>query len=103
MNLYKSIVLNEFEMNEEERKIVSDLNSKLKNISTFEELKELEKEMEDAGWALQFRTKRAQWHVYGFTPVEPDKIHYLLGDGISMRTQKIKDLWKYIEVGNTWR
>lgn len=96
-------IILEFDDKSSDEEVIKELNDKLRNISTFNELEQLEKEMDSTGRGLTFRTRRAHWYAYSFTEVDNDKVHYLLGDGESVRVQRITDLWKYIEVANTAR
>ncbi len=82
---------------------MKELNEKLKNIKNFENLKSLEEEIESLGEGLLLRTKRAKWHIFGFTDLGNGYVHYLLSDGVSTRKQKYTDLYKYIEVSNRAR
>lgn len=80
------------------KEILDKYNKKLKDITTFEELKALEEELYNLGIGALLRTRRAKWHAYGFDDAGNGKVSYLLSDSVSHRVQYIRDLWKYIEV-----
>lgn len=82
---------------------IDNFNNELKTIKTFEQLKNLEKEVYESNDGLLFRTKRAKWQAYDFTKVDDNKVRYLLSNGVSIRIQLIKDLYKYIEIADRAR
>lgn len=100
MNLYKNISES---VQDDELKIIDNFNQKLKNIKTFDEFKELEKEVFNSGLGLNFRTRKAKWSAFDFSDAGDGYVHYLLGDSVSTRKQKLSDLWKYLEISNNWR
>lgn len=82
--------------------VIDMFNDNLKQIRTFEEFEKLEKNINEVGYGLVFRTKRAKWHAHSFTEINGE-IKYLLGDGVSTRKTKLENLYKYIEISDRAR
>lgn len=96
-------IIKEINVNETEKSVMEDLNSRLKTLQTFSDLEKFLEDMSKGGYGHVLVSKRTRWHAYAFTDAGNNKVHYLLSDGESTRTQNIKDLYKWLEVSNTSR
>lgn len=96
-------ILKEINTDSEEKEIIDKLNERLKTLSTFEDLEKFLADMEKGGYGHVLVSKRTKWHAYAFTDAGDNKVHYLLSDGESTRTQKVKDLYRWLTVSNTSR
>ena len=95
--------LNEFNVWPEEKEVIDDFNNRLKTLETFSDLQKFLDDLSKNEWGLVLMSKRAKWHAYAFTDAGDNKTNYLLSDGESSRNQKIKDLYKWLEIGNNPR
>lgn len=89
-----------------------ELNNRLKNIKTYEEFKELEKEVDE--YDFHFCSKKSFKTIYHFTHLYENegffrnpyagvekyknKVHYLYDDQMSTGTAYVKNLYKYFEI-----
>lgn len=80
------------------KELIKELNIRLRNINTYQELNMLKKEVEYNNFA--FASKRSRKCIYDITLIEGDenKVHYLYDDGVSSGEAYIKNLYKYFKI-----
>lgn len=80
------------------KELIKELNIRLREIKTYQELNILKKEVEDNNFV--FASKRSRKCIYDITLIEGDenKVSYLYNDGISSGEAYIKNLYKYFKI-----
>ena len=81
---------------------MKELNLRLKEVKTFNQFKELEKEVNTNPNGLLFRTKKAKWIVFDFTE-DNGYVDYLINDGIHRGRCKIENIYRIIEISDNGR
>lgn len=81
--------------------LLIDVNKRLKEIKTFKELKELinyvECDLANKGVYASFIMKKSDYEALDFSQVlNPDKVNYIIDDGVSFRSSMIENLYKNI-------
>ena len=104
------------EYREKVRQEQDRLNSKLKELKTFEDLQNFLSDMGKSEYGFRLVGKRRGYVAYSFTHMytarKPDgkphmftgledyenRVHYLYGDGVSVGKSYVKNLYKVLEV-----